>query len=79
MQTYDPRDMEWDYWCALMAELFASNQLGTVTEDRWRDWADGITGIGYFTQSGVPDSRQFDEWREWALALTNTMKLARRQ
>jgi hypothetical protein len=79
MQTYDPRDMEWDYWCALMAELFASNQLGTVTEDRWRDWADGITGIGYFTQSGVPDSRQFDEWRDWALALTNTMNLARRQ
>ena len=78
MQTYDPRDMEWDYWCALMAELFASNQLGTVTEDRWRDWADGITSIGYFTQSGVADSRQFDEWRDWALALTNAMTIVRR-
>jgi hypothetical protein len=71
--------MEWDYWCSLMAELFASNQLGVVPEDNWRDWADGITGIGYFTQSGVPDSRLFDEWKDWAFALTNTMKLVRRQ
>ena len=78
MQTYDPRDMEWDYWCARMAELFASNQLGTSPEENWRDWADGVSGIGYFNQSGVADQRVFETWQDWAFALTNAMTLARR-
>ena len=76
--VYDPRNLTWDHWCARMAELFAANQLGTVPEDQWRIWADAITGIGYFTQSGVPDSRGFETWQDWAFALTNTMKLAAR-
>ena len=48
--TYDPRGMTWDYWCAQMAQQFASNQLGTVPEEKWKDWASGMQGIGYFVQ-----------------------------
>ena len=75
MITYEPRNMEWDYWCALMAELFASNQLGTVPEENWRDWADGMQGIGYFAQSGVPDQRAFDAWQDWATTLVGIMNI----
>jgi hypothetical protein len=77
MIVYDPRNMTWDTWCARMAELFAGNQLGTVPEARWKDWASGITGIGYFNQSGCPDPRGFDNWRAWAVQLTGTMNLVR--
>ena len=71
-QVYDPRGMTWDYWCALMAGLFASNQLGTVEEPQWRAWADGLSGIGRF--SGVPDSRGFETWQDWAFAFNNTLR-----
>jgi len=71
-QIFDPRGMTWDYWCASMAGLFAANQLGTVEEDRWRDWADGLAGIGRFT--GAPDSRLFDAWQDWAFALNNSLR-----
>ena len=33
-----------------MEEQFAPNQLGHVTEDKWRQWVDGMNGIGYFVQ-----------------------------
>jgi hypothetical protein len=72
---YDPRNMEWDYWCALTSEQFAAQQLGTVSEDRWREWADAFGGIGYFNNSGVPDSRNFGTWQDWAFAFLNAMSL----
>jgi len=75
MITYDPRNMTWDYWCALMAGLFASNQLGTVPEDKWRDWVDGMNGIGYFVQNGVPDHRGFENWQDWASELCGFMNI----
>lgn len=75
MITYDPRGMDWSKWCALMAELFAAQQLGTVPEERWKDWADGMQGIGYFVNSGVPDSRMFDNWRPWAEQLVGIMTI----
>jgi len=75
MITYDPRDMTWDQYCRLMAELFAGNQLGTVPEENWRDWVDGMNGIGYFVQSGVPDHRPYDEWQDWAKAMAGTMSI----
>lgn len=75
MITYDPRNLTWDQWCARMAELFAGQQLGTVPEERWKDWANGMQGIGYFVQSGVPDSRGFDDWRDWAQSLTGIMSI----
>jgi len=76
MTAYDPRGMSWDYWCSLTAEQFSGNQLGIVPEEQWRTWVDGITGIGYFTQSGVPDSRSFATWQEWAENFVGIMNLA---
>jgi hypothetical protein len=58
-----------------MAELFASNQLGTLPEDRWREWADGMQGIGYFLNSGVPDPRLFNTWQEWAEQMAGIMSI----
>ena len=75
MIAYDPRGMTWDQWCALMAELFATNQLGTLPEERWRDWADGMQGIGFFVNSGVPDQRGFDDWRGWAVKITGILSI----
>jgi len=75
MITYDPRGHTWDSWCALMAELFGAQQLGTVTEDKWRDWADGMQGIGYFLNSGVPDQRTFKSWQDWAEQLAGIMSI----
>lgn len=71
-QVYDPTGLTWSDWCSLMAELFAANQLGTVPEDEWPQWADAVAGIGRF--SGAPDSRGFGSWQEWALALRNTLR-----
>lgn len=76
MVTYDPRNMEWDSYCSLMAELFSSNDIGTVTEDNWRDWVDGINGIGLFGQSAIPDQRMFDTWQDWAENMVGIMSLA---
>lgn len=75
MVVYDPRGLTWDQWCARMAELFAGQQLGTVPEDRWKEWASGMQGIGYFVQSGVPDPRGFNDWAEWAMSLVGIMSI----
>jgi len=71
-QVYDPRNMTWDYWCALMSELFAANQLGTVPEENWTNYADALSGIGRF--DGAPDSRLFSTWQDWAFALNNALR-----
>ena len=75
MIAYDPRGMHWDQYCKLMSELFAANQLGTVHEENWRDWVDGLNGIGYFMSSGVPDQRQYEHWQDWAKAVTGIMSI----
>jgi len=77
MIVYDPRGMTWDRWCSHMAELFAANQLGTLPEDKWKIWASALAGIGYFTQSGCPDPRGFDDWRKWAAQMTGSMNLTK--
>jgi hypothetical protein len=75
MITYDPRGMDWSQYNKLMAELFAPNDLGYVPEDRWRDWVDGMNGIGYFVQSAIPDHRSFATWQEWAEQMVGIMQL----
>ena len=75
MIAYDPRGHTWDSWCALMSELFASNQLGVVPESNWQDWAAGMNGIGYFVQSGVPDPRGFVNWQDWASQVAGIMSI----
>jgi len=76
--TYDPRGMTWDQYCKLMEELFASQQLGHVPEEKWRDWVDGMIGIGYFGNSGVPDHRGFKDWTDWAKSVCGIMNLESR-
>jgi hypothetical protein len=75
MICYDPRGMTWDQYCKLMEELFAPQQIGHVPEENWRQWVDGINGIGYFVQSGVPDHRGFADWRDWAKSMVGIMNL----
>ena len=75
MIAYDPRGMDWSEYCKLMEELFASNQLGHVPEEKWRDWVDGMNGIGYFVQSGIPDHRGFADWRDWAKQMCGIMSI----
>jgi hypothetical protein len=75
MTTYDPRGMSWDKYCALMAELFAAQQLGTLPEEQWREWVGGLVNIGYFSQSGVPDSRAFETWQDWAEHMVGIMSI----
>lgn len=76
MISYDPRGMDWSQYCKLMAELFAPNQLGYVPEENWREWVDGLNGIGYFVQSGVPDHRGYADWKQWAMAMVGIMDLS---
>ena len=75
MIAYDHRGMTWDQYNKLMEELFAANQLGNVPEDKWRDWVDGMNGIGYFVQSGIPDHRGFATWQDWAAQMTGIMSI----
>jgi hypothetical protein len=75
MTLYDPRGHTWDSWCSLTAELFAPQQLGVVIEDRWREWANGMAGNGYFMSSNIPDTRTFDNWQDWAASLVGIMSI----
>ena len=75
MTTYDPRGHTWDSWCSLTAEQFAPQQLGTLPEERWREWADGMAGNGYFMSSNIPDSRSFVDWPDWAASLVGIMSI----
>jgi len=75
MIAYDHRGMTWDQYCRLMAELFAPNQLGYVSEENWRSWVSGVVGIGYFSESGIPDHRAFNSWQEWAEAMSGIMSV----
>jgi hypothetical protein len=71
----DPRGITWDTYCKRMEELFASDQLGYVEEKDWRLWADGLQGIGYFVMSGIPDSRNYDNWKDWAQAVVGILSI----
>jgi len=70
-----PTGLTWDVWCERMAELFSNQQLGTVPEANWKDWANGIQGIGYFVQNGVPDARFHDNWQDWAEQVVGAMNI----
>lgn len=75
MVTYDPRGMSWDSWCSFMNELFASQQLGTMPEERWQEWGTAVAGIGYFGNSAVPDTRGFNNWQDWAQQFVGIMSI----
>jgi hypothetical protein len=73
--AYDPRGMSWDEWCKLTDELFAQQQLGIAPEEQWKDWVNGLAGLANFMDSGVPDSRGFDDWQEWAEQFVGIMNV----
>ena len=58
-----------------MAELFAPNQLGTVPEENWKEWASGLNGIGYFVESGIPNPDNYSDWRDWAMNMVGIMSV----
>ena len=72
--TVDPRFLEPREWVARTTPLLVT--FGTIPvlldPERWREWADGIAGIGRFT--GAPDSRGFATWQDWAFALNNSLR-----
>lgn len=78
MISYDPRGHTWDSWCRLMDEMFAQQQLGIVPEDQWRDWADGMNGVGYFVDYGIPTHHGFNDWRDWASRLVGIINVRQR-
>ena len=67
--------MDWPQYNKLMTELFASNDVGYVEEENWRQWVDGLNGIGYFGQSAIPDQRMFSTWQDWAEQMVGIMSL----
>ena len=58
-----------------MQELFGAQELGNVPEEQWRDWVDGMSGIGYFVNSAIPDQRMFDTWQAWAENMVGIMNI----
>ena len=75
MVTYDPRNMDWPEYCALMTELFSNNSLNVVDEKDWKEWVNAISNIGNICQSGIPDARLFDNWKDWAEQMVGIMSL----
>lgn len=74
--VYDPRYHTWDSWTSLMCEAYAEQQLAIgIPEVDWKSWADGMNAIGYFLNSGTPDSRNFDNWQDWAQALAGIVNV----
>ena len=77
MIAFDPRQLSWERYNALMNELFASNSLGVVEEKNWKDWAKRFVGIEKIMRSGVPEPSLFDDWRKWAERLTGTLSVGK--
>ena len=77
--AYDPRAHTWNSWAALMCEAYGAQNLEIPSsEDEWKGWASGFSGIDLFTKDGVPNPYAFDDWREWAYAVMNTLSVAGR-
>ena len=73
-QIYDPRNMDWSYWTALVAEQYEQQQLmWPVPEERWQDFALSVCAIALFNNYGVPSPMSFSDWRDWAFAYTNAV------
>ena len=75
MVSYDPRGMTWNQYCKLMNELYASQPLSVVQEDKWREWATKFTGITPVIASGVPDHQGFKDWQDWAKSVVGILSI----
>jgi hypothetical protein len=57
-----------------MVEAYAAQQLQSgVSEDKWQDWANGLTGIDVFQNEAIPSPYLFDHWQNWAEAVVNAV------
>ena len=75
MNAYDPRLMSWNQYNHLMNELFASNGLGIVDENNWKDWAVRLMSIGNIMRHGIPDPSGFSDWKKWAEQLAGILSI----
>ena len=72
--VYDPRYHTFESWSSLMVEAYAAQQLQSgVSEDKWQDWANGLTGIDVFQNEAIPSPYLFDHWQSWAEAVVNAV------
>ena len=72
--VYDPRYLSWDQWASLMVEAYAGQQLEIPhDETKWREWANGLHGIGLFSSDAVPSASSFQNWQDWAQAVVGAV------
>ena len=72
--VYDPRYHTFESWSSLMVEAYAAQQLQSgVSEDDWKEWALGLSGIDVFQNEAIPSPAGFDNWQNWAEAVVNAV------
>lgn len=72
--VYDPRYHTFESWSSLMVEAYAAQQLQIgISEDKWKDWAVGLSAIDVFQNEAIPSPFLFDDWQEWAEAVVNAV------
>lgn len=72
--VYDPRYHTFESWSSLMVEAYAAQQLQSgVSEDGWKEWALGLSGIDVFQNEAIPSPTGFDNWQNWAEAVVNAV------
>ena len=78
MVIYDPRFHTFESWASLMVELYAAQQLEIPTaQTDWRKWGNGIKAIDVFTNEGIPNTDEYENWQDWAAALVNAINRVR--
>lgn len=78
MIIYDPRFHTFESWASLMVELYAAQQLEIPTaQTDWKKWGNGIKAIDVFTNEGIPNTDEYDNWQDWAAALVNAINRIR--
>lgn len=58
--------IHWQTWSQEIAYVLASQNLPSVDEEHWREFAQSIASNSYFGSFCVPSPDHFDDWREWA-------------
>lgn len=78
MVIYDPRFHTFESWASLMVELYAAQQLEIPTaQTDWKKWGNGIKAIDVFTNEGIPNTDEYENWQDWAAALVNAINRIR--
>lgn len=73
--TYDPRFHTFESWASLMTEAYSEQQLQVPNaEMNWQDWGVGMCGIDIFSNQGMPNPYQYDNWQTWAEHTVNVIQ-----